>query len=310
LSLKGVTEPYEDILMIHAVIINPRAGGGRALTHMLRLKRECPEVFNAIPWLEAEKVSEAALLLNQLPAASRVLVAGGDGTVNRLLGALLANSHQLALMPLGHGNDLARSLGLHRLTARQCLDIAIGPSMRSIDVGQVWLNQSQHYFVSSLCAGFDAAICQRVQEAPQWLMGIFRYLYATLTALSALESWDIRASADDQTLHEGAALFASTLNTPSFGAGMPAAPQASIDDGALDLVIAGNFNRLGALVMLPRLLIGRHIGHVKVTIKPIKSLRLRTKRPMPVAADGEYLGLTQSFEIIVRAGALPVLAAR
>jgi YegS/Rv2252/BmrU family lipid kinase len=294
--------------MIHAVIINPRAGSGRALKRMLTLKRECPEAFDSIPWLEAETVSEAALFLHQLPSASRILVAGGDGTVNRLLGALLANAHQLALMPLGNGNDLARALGLHRLTVRQCLAVANGPSVRSVDVGQVWLNRNQHYFVSSLCAGFDASICQKVQMAPRKFRGVFRYLYATLTALAALESWDMKASADDQVLHEGVALFASTLNTPSYGAGMPAAPQARIDDGALDVVIAGNFNRLGALTMVPRLLTGRHIGHPKVMVKASQTLSLRTKRPIPVASDGEYLGLTQSLEIVVRAGALKVLA--
>ncbi|NCV41539.1 MAG: hypothetical protein EBW11_13480, partial [Betaproteobacteria bacterium] len=176
---------------------------------------------------------------------------------------------------------------LHRLTVRQCLAVANGPSVRSVDVGQVWLNRNQHYFVSSLCAGFDASICQKVQMAPRKFRGVFRYLYATLTALAALESWDMKASADDQVLHEGVALFASTLNTPSYGAGMPAAPQARIDDGALDVVIAGNFNRLGALAMLPRLLTGRHIGHPGAA-KPAglspglhRRLRLRRGRSQP-----------------------------
>jgi len=294
--------------MIHAVIINPRAGGGRALKRMLTLKRECPEAFDSIPWLEAETVSEAALFLHQLPSASRVLVAGGDGTVNRLLASVISNSHQLALMPLGSGNDLARSLGLNRLSARQCLDIARGQSVRCIDTGQVWLNQSQDYFVSSLCAGFDASICQRVQLAPKRLKGFGRYLYATLTALARLEAWDIKVSAADLVVHEGMALFASTLNTPSFGAGMPAAPHARIDDGALDVIAAGSFSRLGALAMLPRLLTGRHITHPKVTMHAVAGLRLNSKRPIPIAVDGEYLGHTQSLEIVVRAGALKVLA--
>ena len=60
--------------------------------------------------------------------------------------------------------------------------------------------------------------------------------------------------------------------------------------------------------MVPRLLTGRHIGHPKVMVKASQTLSLRTKRPIPVASDGEYLGLTQSLEIVVRAGALKVLA--
>jgi hypothetical protein len=99
--------------MIHAVVINAK-GGGRALKRMLTLKHECPEALDSIPWLEAETVSEAALFLHQLPSTSRVLVDGGGGTVNRLLASVISNSLQLALMPLGSGNDLARSLGLNR----------------------------------------------------------------------------------------------------------------------------------------------------------------------------------------------------
>jgi diacylglycerol kinase family enzyme len=135
-----------------------------------------------------------------------------------------------------------------------------------------------------------------------------RYLYATLKALARLEAWDIKVSATDLVVHEGKALFASTLNTSSYGAGMKVAPFARIDDGALDVVVAGSFSRLGALAMLPRLLTGRHMGHPKVGIHAVADLHLTSKRPIPVAADGEYLGLTQSFEIVVRAGALTVLA--
>ena len=103
-----------------------------------------------------------------------------------------------------------------------------------------------------------------------------------------MEAWDIKASAADLVVHEGMALFASTLNTPSFGAKVPAEPHARIDDSALDVIVAGSFSRLGALAMLPHLLTGRHITHPKVAMHAVAGLRLTSKRPIPIAADGEF----------------------
>ena len=69
------------------------------------------------------------------------------------------------------------------------------------------------------------------------------------------------------------ALFASTLNTRTFGAGMPAVPHARIDDGRLNLLLAGDLSLLQTLLLLPRLLVGKHLSHSKVRPSRFKRCR-------------------------------------
>ena len=84
-------------------------------------------------------------------------------------------------------------------------------------------------------------------------------------------------------------------------------PHAAIDDGQLNLLLAGRFGRAATALMLPRLLAGWHLGHPRVHTQAFSQLRLRSNSPVPLAADGEYLGETQELELHVLAAALPVV---
>lgn len=102
-------------------------------------------------------------------------------------------------------------------------------------------------------------------------------------------------------------LFASSLNTPSYGSGMPAAPGARIDDGALDLLRVGAFGRLGALAMMPLLLTGQHLRHPRVAVGRFQSLRITSTAPVPLALDGEPLPAAAELTVRVRPGMLRVV---
>jgi len=236
-----------------------------------------------------------------------VVLVGGDGTVQQLLPQLLARSLLLGIVPVGSGNDLAGTLGLRGLDWRDALARALqGPTSRC-DLGELSTAGATRPFASSLAAGFDAAIARRASEGPQWLRGLPRYLWATLGELAGLRRWRLRVFVDGTLVHDGEALFASCLNTPSYGAGMPAVPGARIDDMRLDLLLVGRFGRAGALVMLPQLPAGRHLGHPQVRAARFAHLRVECDAELPLAADGEPLAAAREFSVRVLPGALRVV---
>lgn len=291
------------------VLLNPRAAGGRArrLADPLRqwLAARAPEAVFA----PADDIGRARELLRARPEGSRVVLVGGDGTVHGLLPELSARSLVLGLVPVGSGNDLAGALGLRGLAWDDALVRALrGPASRC-DLGELSSAAGALPFASSLAAGFDAAIARRAGEGPQWLRGLPRYLWATLGELAALRRRRLRVSVDGELVHEGDALFASCLNTPSYGAGMPAVPDACVDDGRLDLLVAGRFGRAGALLMLPRLLAGRHLGHSEVRTARFTQLRVECDVDLPLAADGEPLAGAREFTVRVLPGALSAVRA-
>ena len=294
------------------VLLNPHAQGGRAARRIPALRdwltQHAPEAQLAAP----EALADSIAMLQALPEGSRVVVVGGDGTLNRWLPTLLARRLSMGLVPMGSGNDTARALGVFGLPWTQALPLAVQGPAQSMDTGLAsWsdLQGIRHEtpFLSSLTAGFDSAVGLRALNGPPWLRGLPRYLRATLHELIHLRTWDLTLHSDGQLKHQGACLFASSLNTPTFGSGMPAVPHARLTDGQLDALLAGTFDRLGVLLMLPRLLIGQHLSHPRVSSWSYRQLEIACPQGVPLAADGEYLGQAQQATVSCQAASLQVV---
>ena len=290
-------------------LLNPHAGGGRAARLVGPLAQALAQAAPGCRFHVAQSVEDGLAHLRALPEASRVLVVGGDGTLNRLLPAFLERGHVLALVPQGTGNDTARALGLFVQAWQAALDTALSGKVRAIDVGEACFGAAVVHFVSSFSAGFDAAVCRRARDGPRYLTGLARYLRATLAEVATLRHWEIRISLDGMLVHEGPALFAASLNTPTFGGGMRAVPHARIDDHRLDLLMAGAFGRAAVLTMLPRLMAGRHLGDTRVLTRPYTAASISSRDALPLAADGEYLGDARAMALRVLPAALTVIGA-
>lgn len=289
------------------VLLNPHAGGGTARALHAHVERHLHTHHPHAALCITHEIADAERAIDALPHRGRVVLCGGDGTVHQLLPALLRGAHELALVPVGSGNDTARALGVLGLRggwpAR--LDWALRAPASAVDLGELVCEGGHRaLFISSLAAGFDAAVALRAHAGPRWLRGMPRYLWATLRELIALRVCEVTVSDAGRTLHSGRTLFASALNGPTYGSGMPAVPGARLDDGALDLLVAGAFGRLGVLVMLPRLLLGRHLGHPRVHVFSGAGVQVHASSPLPLAADGEPAPAAARFTLRTLRGAL------
>jgi diacylglycerol kinase (ATP) len=286
------------------VLVNPQARGGR-LSRLLPALTAAIDTLTPFPRLQVTaSVDDALDALMRESEGARVVVVGGDGTFNRWLPALLARRLRVGLVPLGSGNDLARSLGLDLQNWRRALAHALQGRSRPMDSGlAVWtdLQGEVHRtpFASSLTCGFDAAVGLRALQGPKWLYGLPRYLWATLAECRHLQHWTAAVQADSRILPATPMLFTSVLNTPTFGSGLPAVPAARIDDGQLNWLRAGPFGRWATLRMLPSLMRGTHLGHPLVQTGTFTSLDLQADTGLPLAADGEWLGLARQLHVTV-----------
>jgi diacylglycerol kinase family enzyme len=231
----------------------------------------------------------------------------------------------MALVPFGSGNDTARALGLYGLSWQKALAHGLAGAASQIDLGLAEFaidtnidantevnGQPQTCripFISSLTTGLDSSVGLRALNGPKWLRGLPRYLLATVRELVSFRTWRMDVSVDSARVHSGKALFASTLNTRTFGAGMPAVPHARLDDGALNLLLAGDISLMQTLLLLPRLLIGKHLSHPKVHTQAFQTMCIESTTPVPIAADGEYLGRSRKITIRVQTAQLAVVAA-
>jgi diacylglycerol kinase (ATP) len=289
------------------VLLNPHAGGGRVATLKASITQWLQARAPGVPCAAVEGIDAARAEIARVPRGSRLVLVGGDGTVHQMLPAVVDSAGELALVPVGSGNDVARAFGVAALDWPDALDLALRGAASPVDIGECWADGRRSLFASSLTAGFDSAVGERAIRGPRALRGLPRYLWATFGELAALRHWPMTVTVDGTTVHDGPALFASVLNTPTYGSGMPVVPHARIDDGRLDLLIAGPFGRLGAALMLPRMLAAGHLSHPMVRSWPFTSLHIRAAAPTPMAGEGEPEGSAREWRIDVRPGALRVV---
>ena len=290
------------------VLLNPHAGGGRALRFEPEIRARIRTDHPGVRFVVTESIQAAHALIGDTKPDARIVVIGGDGTVNRMLPALLGCARELAIVPLGSGNDIARALGLHKLTWQQALAHALIAPVSRMDVGQVAFHDRTVPFLACCTSGFDSAVALRALNGPRWLRGLPRYLLATLRQLAAFRMWNLTVHSDGKPLRAGVALFASALNTPTFGSGIPVTPQASINDGLLDLIVAGRFTRISTLIMLPKLLVGRHLPDPRIHTLTFREMQIDAQPAVPLAVDGEYIGEAASLRVRVLPAALRVVA--
>lgn len=296
------------------LLLNANAAGGRAGRYKRLIEQQTAGLPQRPMLFVSRDAQTARRLVDALPAGSRVIVFGGDGSVSELLPSLVAGGHTLGLVPVGSGNDTARALGLDRMKWQAALEHALHASATMADLGELSYTNARGFeqrrlFISSFNAGFDAAVVQHSLMFPAWLSGMPRYTLATLAELSELRSFDLSIALDGRAIHAGPVLLASALNTSTYGGGMQIAPTATTDDGALDLMLASEMGLLRVLSLLPRMLVGRHLGEPGVIHQCFGKLELKAVAPVPMAADGEYLGEAVEATVLVRPALLPVLRA-
>jgi diacylglycerol kinase (ATP) len=189
------------------------------------------------------------------PHYETVVVAGGDGTVNRVARALISLSDRptLGILPLGTGNDCARSLGM--LTARKqgglhaMLDLILAGSTRPLDVFTLG---EQHMFISYAGFGRDAAIAAafnrlRHREPFHSLCkrGSSKLLYLFLTLACSRQQCAAgsklsyqKADGSTETLHFKHSLCQVLItNIDSYGAGVRISSSSRMGDGTFEVTI-------------------------------------------------------------------------
>ena len=251
------------------VIINPAADGGRARRSVAWLRERLAAHADARLEItrrpgDAEELAADAVRHGH----DRVITVGGDGTVQEVVNGLLSASEpaSMGVVPLGSGNDLARSLALPAELAT-AWRTAIGHATRRIDVARARNGAgAERWFASAGGIGFDAQVAAAMADRSGWQAGRAGYLLTTLTELRRFENRRIRLTVDGQT-ETGDMLFVAIANGAYYGGGMRIAPGALVDDGLLDVCVVGDISRLTVLRQLPNLYRGTHVNHAAVSMR-------------------------------------------
>ena len=268
-----------------ALLVNPHAAGGRPLRLLPRVEARLRTLGLPFTVQRTQSLLHGCELAREAAGRGEMPVTlSGDGLIGAVAGALRdVPGAVLGVLPGGRGNDFARMIGLPLDPAAAC-DVLAGGRPVAIDLGAA----GERTFLGVASLGFDSEANRIANTAPPQL-GRLVYVYGALRALAAWDGARFAVEVDGERVEfEGWSVVVA--NSGFYGGGMHVAPDARLDDGALDVVWLAEASRAGLVRILAKVFRGRHVDEPAVSVRRAAEVTVSADRPFTVYADGDPIG--------------------
>lgn len=222
-----------------------------------------------------------------------VVAVGGDGTVNEVARGLTHSQTALGIIPCGSGNGLARHLMLP-INIKGALEIINQGEIHDLDYGII----NGHEFFCTCGMGFDAFISQKFATAGK--RGPMTYIENVLKEGLKYkpETYELTLDGNEEESHK--AFLISVANASQYGNDAYIAPQASMSDGYLDVVIMEPFDILEAPQVGIDLMNKTLNKSSKIKCFKAKDIQIKRKTPGAIHFDGDPIEASADLHIILQ----------
>jgi YegS/Rv2252/BmrU family lipid kinase len=213
----------------------------------------------------------------------KIIAAGGDGTINIVVNAMINNDIliPLTIFPSGTANDFAYYFDLPT-DIDDMLRIATDDYFTYADVG--YANETA--FVNVMALGMLVDISQKTDPVAKNTLGVFSYYLKGITELPKMKPIPIKVTSDEQEI-ETDMLFMLVMNGRSAGGFNNIAPKSEINDGLFDVIIFKDMPFVELPPLFFSVMTGQHEDHKKVISFKTSRLRIESSQELVTDVDGE-----------------------
>jgi diacylglycerol kinase (ATP) len=282
------------------IILNPTAGSVGNVDALIARLRSLPGTTLKVSARRGFARRFAGTALKK--GCDLIVAAGGDGTLNEVINGIGEHSRQvrLGLIPLGTGNDFARTLGLPA-GVDACIELLFGGRIRPIDLVRV-RSDCVRYFVNVSAGGFSGLVNERLTRKMKSAWGPLAYIRGAAAALPDRRAYLTTIALDNnETISEN--IYNVIVGNGRFVAGgIPIASEAIPDDGLLDLVLIPERSMTDLALLAPQILMGTHLSSDSIIYRRARRIAVNSKPGMWFNVDGELVGNEPAvFEVLPRA---------
>ena len=240
-----------------------------------------------------------------------VIVMGGDGTIEALFRALMstkagrASKIKIGILSSGTYNNVARSIGIPEDLGEACRLIA-GGSVRKMDIGQVTVaKRKPFYFLELTAIGLTAALYPEGVDIQQ---GRLEGIKGMVTKFLKHDTHPtVRLTLDGESKIKVDSLLVTVSNTPAYGMNFLVSPQASLQDGLLDVSIYPTFTKTELIAYFAKVMNEGEDKNQNIERYRVRKLKVKSTPKLVVMADGEMLG-KGTVRVKMLPGALRIIA--
>jgi YegS/Rv2252/BmrU family lipid kinase len=231
-----------------------------------------------------------------LESGAKIIVCvGGDGTFNEIINGVMQSKTpvfpELALIPVGTGSDLARTLNIPK-DIDKAVSVVFNGTSQMCDIGRVVFNDLNHqwtrYFINVFDMGLGGKAVRIANRMPKNLGGFLTFLISSLGALVTFRRMHVRIEVDNSLVDEGVMWIIGAANGQFFGGGMHMAPMARTDDGILECLYVKDTSIFKFIIhVLGKVYDGKHLEYENVYHTAGKCIRITSAHSCLSEIDGE-----------------------
>ena len=290
------------------LIANPGAGDiSESASRIQQVTRYLREFGLEVDLALAKPKKEAIPIVRKaIQDGYDVIVAmGGDGTIGAVIRGIARSGMTLGIIAAGTENDMARSLGIPEDLKEACALIASGHT-RNLDLGQISTRKIKNFYFFNMSAiGLTATLFPLIKEVPEGKLSGIKNAIATLLKFETKPT--VFLTLDGESKIEVETMMVTITNTPITGAKNLVAPDASMEDGLLDIAVYPGFNKADLIAYFSKTANQGSTPDGTIQRYQARKIKVKTSPRLDVAAEGIILGKGKA-RIKLLPGALRVLA--
>ena len=305
--------------MKYYFIVNPKAQSGRGAVVWKKIRRVMKKKDLPFEALFTRYAGHATVLAREAAErneADKVIVAmGGDGTISEVMGGIWDHEDvTFAYIPIGSGNDFARTLGISSNWKEALKGILKAEHRFGLHPGRLEFDGQVRYFGGSMGIGFDAAVCSSVDNLRfkalfnRLHLGRFTYLGAAIKLLITSSCNRMKIRLDGKEVRSfDSVLFMCGLKGKYEGGGFKFAPDARMDDPYIHLCMADSLSIPARFALLPKAIVGKHVGEAGIHMITCQKVEILSSKPKYIHVDGEVLGMAKKVTVQLEKTVIPMV---
>ncbi len=236
-------------------------------------------------------------LVSEIDAALRsgfntVVAAGGDGTVNAVVNALMSiepdRRPRMAILPLGTANDFAGTLCIPDNIA-DAINLAGQSCCVPIDVIRIRSDGFERHYANVAAGGNSVRVTEEITPEMKTRWGAFCYLRGALTVLKDLQSYRIDAALGEECIEQMDTWAILVANGKTNAGRIVVAPDASPTDGLMDVILIRDGSVMDLIDIVGNAVLGSYLDSGQVIHRQVKHFELNSVPDMRFTLDGEVI---------------------